>query len=46
MGAQQLELDTEDIAALERAVPPEAAVGERYPEPQMATLDSERVERR
>ncbi len=43
LGAQQLRLDAEDLAALERAIPPEAAAGERYPEPQMATLDSERA---
>jgi aryl-alcohol dehydrogenase-like predicted oxidoreductase len=43
LGAEQLELDAEDLAALERAIPPEAAVGERYPEPQMAALDSERA---
>jgi len=30
------------LAELERAVPPGAAVGERYPEAGMATLDSER----
>jgi aryl-alcohol dehydrogenase-like predicted oxidoreductase len=42
LGAQALELDADDLAALERAVPPDAAVGDRYPEPQMATLDSER----
>jgi pyridoxine 4-dehydrogenase len=42
LGALQLDLDAEDIAALDRAIPPGAAVGDRYPEPQMATLDSER----
>jgi aryl-alcohol dehydrogenase-like predicted oxidoreductase len=42
LGAEQLELDAEDLAALERAIPADAAVGARYPEPQMATLDSER----
>ena len=42
LGAQELELSADDLAALERAVPPDAAAGERYPEPQMATLDSER----
>jgi aryl-alcohol dehydrogenase-like predicted oxidoreductase len=42
LGALQLELDGDDLAALERAIPPEGASGERYPEPQMATLDSER----
>jgi pyridoxine 4-dehydrogenase len=43
LGAEQLELDTDDLAALERAIPPDAAAGDRYPEPQMATLDSERA---
>jgi len=42
LGALQLKLDADDLAALERAIPPDAAVGERYPQPQMATLDSER----
>lgn len=44
LGALQLlELDANDIAALERAIPPDAAVGERYPMQQMAVLDSERA---
>jgi aryl-alcohol dehydrogenase-like predicted oxidoreductase len=43
LGAEQLQLDTDDLAALERAIPPDAAAGDRYPEPQMATLDSERA---
>jgi aryl-alcohol dehydrogenase-like predicted oxidoreductase len=42
LGAEQVRLDADDLAALERAIPPDAAVGDRYPEPQMATLDSER----
>jgi pyridoxine 4-dehydrogenase len=42
LGALEVELGSEDIAALERAVPPDAAAGERYPEQQMAVLDSER----
>jgi pyridoxine 4-dehydrogenase len=42
LGTPEIELAPEDIAALERAVPPDAAVGERYPEQQMAVLDSER----
>jgi aryl-alcohol dehydrogenase-like predicted oxidoreductase len=42
LGTLAVELSAEDIAALERAVPPDAAVGERYPEQQMAVLDSER----
>jgi aryl-alcohol dehydrogenase-like predicted oxidoreductase len=43
LGAEQVELDADDLAALERAIPPGAALGERYPEPQMAALDSERA---
>jgi pyridoxine 4-dehydrogenase len=43
LGAEQLELDADDLAALERVIPPDAAVGDRYPELQMATLDSERA---
>ncbi|MCW3019256.1 MAG: aldo/keto reductase [Solirubrobacterales bacterium] len=42
LGAEQVQLDADDLIALERAIPPDAAVGDRYPEPQMATLDSER----
>jgi aryl-alcohol dehydrogenase-like predicted oxidoreductase len=42
LGALEVELDDEDVAALEAAVPADAARGARYPEPQMAVLDSER----
>ena len=42
LGAQALELTDEEIAALERAIPPDAASGDRYPPQQMAVLDSER----
>ena len=42
LGALEIELDADDLAALERAVPPGAVAGERYPEAQMAVLDSER----
>jgi aryl-alcohol dehydrogenase-like predicted oxidoreductase len=42
LGSQRLELDGGDLAALERAIPPDAAAGDRYPGPQMAMLDSER----
>jgi aryl-alcohol dehydrogenase-like predicted oxidoreductase len=42
LGAEQLELDVGDLTALERAIPPDAAVGDRYAAPQMAALDSER----
>jgi hypothetical protein len=30
-----------DLAAIERAIPPDRVAGERYDERQMATLDSE-----
>ena len=43
LGALELELAADDIAGLERAIPPDAAVGERYPAQQMAVLDSERT---
>jgi pyridoxine 4-dehydrogenase len=43
LGALQLDLSTDEIVELERAIPADAAVGERYPEPQMAALDSERA---
>ena len=42
LGALEVELDADDLAGLERAVPPGAAAGDRYPEAQMAVLDSER----
>jgi pyridoxine 4-dehydrogenase len=42
VGALELELSEEDLAAIERAVPPGAAAGERYDERQMAMLESER----
>jgi pyridoxine 4-dehydrogenase len=42
LGALELELSAADLAELERAVPPDAAAGERYPAHGMATLDSER----
>ncbi len=42
LGALELELSAEEIASLERAIPPDAAAGQRYPAPQMAALDSER----
>jgi aryl-alcohol dehydrogenase-like predicted oxidoreductase len=41
LGALELELSDEDVAALERAIPADAAAGDRYPQPQMAALDSE-----
>jgi aryl-alcohol dehydrogenase-like predicted oxidoreductase len=42
LAALDLELSDEDVTALERAVPADAALGERYPEHGMASLDSER----
>jgi hypothetical protein len=35
-------VDADDLAAIERAVPRDAAAGARYPERAMADLDSER----
>ena len=43
--ALQLELRENDLAVIERAVPPGAAAGDRYDERQMAMLDSERGRR-
>jgi aryl-alcohol dehydrogenase-like predicted oxidoreductase len=42
LGALDLELSADDLDAIERAVPPGAAAGDRYDERQMAMLDSER----
>ena len=42
LGALNARLDADDLAALERAVPADAAAGDRYPQAQMAVLDSER----
>ncbi len=42
LGARDVELTGNDVLDLGRAVPPDAAAGDRYPEPQMAALDSER----
>jgi aryl-alcohol dehydrogenase-like predicted oxidoreductase len=42
LGALDVEFDDGDIDALQDAIPPDAARGERYPEHGMATLDSER----
>jgi aryl-alcohol dehydrogenase-like predicted oxidoreductase len=42
LGAVSATLDPSALAALEAAVPPDAAAGSRYPEAQMAHLDSER----
>jgi aryl-alcohol dehydrogenase-like predicted oxidoreductase len=42
LGALDVTLDAGDLAAVERAIPPGAAAGDRYPAAQMAHLDSER----
>ncbi|MDX3641367.1 aldo/keto reductase [Streptomyces sp. MB09-02B] len=42
LGALEVTLDAADLAAIEGAVPADAAVGDRYPAAQMAHLDSER----
>jgi aryl-alcohol dehydrogenase-like predicted oxidoreductase len=43
LGALDVELDEEDLAALADAVPPDGVAGDRYPAQGMATLDSERT---
>ena len=42
LGALNVDLTAGDLEAIERAVPPGAAAGQRYAEQQMAMLDSER----
>ncbi|WP_262297307.1 aldo/keto reductase [Microvirga sesbaniae] len=42
LGALDVRLTREDLAAIEQAVPKGAAAGDRYAAPQMAMLDSER----
>ncbi|WEO97547.1 aldo/keto reductase [Streptomyces sp. FXJ1.172] len=42
LGALDVTLEAADLAAIEEAVPADAAAGERYPSAQMAHLDSER----
>jgi aryl-alcohol dehydrogenase-like predicted oxidoreductase len=42
LGALEVQLSPDGIEALERAIPRDAAAGDRYPEQQMAVLDSER----
>ena len=41
LGSVELELSANDLGDLEQAIPPGAAVGDRYPAQQMAVLDSE-----
>ena len=43
LGALEVPLSADDLAAIERAVPPGAAAGARYHEAQMAGLDSEQA---
>jgi aryl-alcohol dehydrogenase-like predicted oxidoreductase len=42
LGALEVELTAEDLERIERAIPSDAAAGDRYGAPQMADLDSER----
>lgn len=42
LGALEATLNDDDLQGMERAVPPNAVAGERYPVAQMAHLDSER----
>ena len=42
LGALDIHLTQDDLEAIERAVPADAAAGDRYGAPQMADLDSER----
>lgn len=43
LGALELKLTGDDLAAIERAMPADAVAGERYPSAQMAILDSEKA---
>jgi aryl-alcohol dehydrogenase-like predicted oxidoreductase len=42
LGALEVDLDAEDLERIEQTIPADAAAGDRYPEPAMAQLDSER----
>jgi aryl-alcohol dehydrogenase-like predicted oxidoreductase len=42
LGALDITLTPEEVAAIEAAVPPAGVAGDRYDTPQMAALDSER----
>ena len=42
LGALDVTLSDDALARIEQAIPPGAAAGDRYPEAQMAMLDSER----
>jgi aryl-alcohol dehydrogenase-like predicted oxidoreductase len=43
LGALDISLTFEDLARIERAIPPRAAAGDRYPTPLMQHLDSEKM---
>ncbi|HZJ55360.1 MAG TPA: aldo/keto reductase [Myxococcaceae bacterium] len=45
LGAAEVTLTARELEEIARAVPPDAVAGERYPEPAMADLDSERARR-
>ncbi|TCR92233.1 aldo/keto reductase [Rhizobium sp. BK376] len=42
LGSQSVHLSPEDFAAIEKAVPRDAAAGNRYPDAQLAHMDSEK----
>jgi len=42
LGALGVRLSPAQLAQIEQAVPPDAAAGQRYPEAQLAHMDSER----
>ena len=42
LGALKVSLSAQDLAELERAIPADAAAGERYPQAQLVHMDSER----
>jgi aryl-alcohol dehydrogenase-like predicted oxidoreductase len=46
LGALAVKLSGDDLTALARAVPPDAAKGERYPESALAFMDSEKKRKR
>jgi aryl-alcohol dehydrogenase-like predicted oxidoreductase len=44
LGALKVSLSPADLAEIERAIPPDAAAGARYPEAQLVHVDSERAQ--
>ena len=42
LGALKVSLSADDLAEIERAIPPDAASGARYPDAQLAHMDSEK----